>query len=254
VLSGAGMKRLMPLLALSVTACGPETLNRDLREIPGLRLVVSVGDPTGNLDSPYAKQEFVELWYDRAPNSDAPCYRIPASSRLTVNGATIPLQVRGEPSLSFDGVTGCARPWFAGAERPMGEARVEYLLTDRHSRMRAVFQELHVARRVYRVNGQEQATLRGGETVDIEWLPATDQLDPDVGVQLREEGSSGDAEVIRTVQVEGNHIRFTLPPLKAGPYKLSVFGSGNVGVDACEGFSSCEASFSKASTVSVLVE
>lgn len=246
------MKTLLPLIAVAATATacgGPEVLHRDLRNIPGLKLGVMVRDPA----SIYPQTEYVWLNYDRA-SSESPCYRVPSETRLTVNGADVPLTVRGDASLSFDGVSGCEKPWFSGGSSPLGEARVEYLLTDDHSRLRAVFQNLHVKRSL-RVNGQEQATLRAGQTVDVEWLPATDQLLEAKDVSVARADSSGYGTRIEAArQEDGNHIRFTLPTMTAGQYRLRVYASARAGVEACEGFTSCDANLDEVSYVDVTVE
>lgn len=254
MLSGTGMKTLLPLIAVAATATacgGPDVRTQDLRSIPGLKLRVSIQDPTDN--SPRSQTEFVELGYDRA-TAESPCYRVPAATRLTVNGTTVSMRSRGDASLSFDGASGCERPWFAGAPSPMGEARVEYLLSDGDSRLRAVFQSLHVKRSI-RVNGQEQATLHAGETVDVEWLPGTDQFTDAPGIDLSQvESGNNTVNPIKTYQLEGNHLRFTLPPMAAGQYRLRVGAEGKAGVEACEGFTSCDATFIEAPFVNVTVE
>lgn len=244
------MKKLLPLLALAATACGgPEVISRDLRRIPGLKLSVSIQNP----ESLGPHTEFVELRYDRV-TSESPCYRVPSATRLTVNGVAVPMRARGDSSLSFDGAFGCEEPRFSGAPSPLGEARVEYLLTDGRTRMRAVFQDLHVKRSI-RVNGQEQATLHAGETVDVQWLPGTDQFTDALRIGLTRVGSNNDDYEIETFQVEeGNHIRFTLPPMNAGQYRLHVYGEGKAGVEACEGFTSCDATFIESHSVNVTVE
>lgn len=252
VLSGAGMKTLLPLIAVAATATacgGPDVLNRDLRHIPGLKLGVTVQNP----DSISAPTEYVRLDYDRS-TSESPCYRVPSDTRLTVNGVDVPLTVRGDSKLSFDGAFGCDNPWFSGTPSPLGEARVEYLLTDGQSRMRAVFQNLHV-RRSIRVNGQEQATLHAGEAVDVEWLPGTDQITKTQDVSLVRADSNGSGTRIEAARVEeGNHVRFTLPEMTAGSYRLRVSGTARVGVEACEGLTSCDATLDKAVYVDVTVE
>ncbi|MFL5354829.1 hypothetical protein [Archangium sp.] len=248
------MKTLLPLIAIAATATacgGPEVLNRDLRHIPGLKLGVTVQDPA-SISPP---TEYVRLDYDRS-TSDSPCYRVPSDTRLTVNGVDVPLTVRGDASLSFDGVSGCEKPWFSGVPSPLEEARVEYLLTDGDSRLRAVFQNLHVKRSI-RMNGQEQAALHAGEAVevDVEWLPGTDQLLEARYIDLARVGSNAGVYRIETSrEVEGNHVRFTLPAMSAGQYRLSVYGTARAGVEACEGFTSCDATFSESSFVDVTVE
>jgi hypothetical protein len=54
--------------------------------------------------------------------------------------------------------------------------------------------------------------------------------------------------------VEGNHVRFTLPALQAGGYVLSLYGMGAVGVETCEGFSSCRAGFGERVEVPIVIE
>ncbi|MCY1083322.1 hypothetical protein [Archangium lansingense] len=243
-------KKLLPLFAVAVTACGgPEVRHRDLGDISGLRMSVNVADP--RYES--SQDESIQLTYDRGgPDPDSPCYRLPANTRLTVNGVTVPMQSRGDSSLSFDGVFGCEEPWFSGAKPPMEAERVEYLLTDGRSRKRAVFQNLHVLRSLSGLNGQEQVTLRVGQAVDLEWLPATDQLE-EVDLSLWDAQKERLIE-IETYQRDGNRIHFTLPAVEVSHYTLNVIGRGQAGVEACEGFSECKADLVRNIKVSVIVE
>lgn len=239
---GAPMKKLVLLCAFAFTACGPVLLDRDLHEIPSLKLFVP---------SAYAFLDYEEavLQFDWDRGGD--CYRIPARTRLTINDDATTLEQRGNTHLSFDGAYSCDYPTFRSTPRPANEPRTEFILGDGHSRMRAVFQELRAPRR-FRVNGQEQATLHGGDAVDVEWLPVTDELEK-VDVHVDVEGSTA-SDWIETPQVEGNHVRFTLPTMKAGRYVLNLYGQGTVGVETCEGFSSCRAGFSKRVEVPFVVE
>lgn len=232
------MKKRMMLLALAVTACGREPLHRELRDIPGLRLFV----PS---TYSFSEEQRAVLHFDWSMGGD--CYRVPSDTRLTINGEATSVWSRGDTHLSFDGAFSCEYPSFEGTLRPVDEQRTEFLLTEGRTRMRAVFQELRAPRRI-RVNGQEQATLRSGATIDIEWLPATDLLETvDVDVE-------GDSNPMEAPQVEGNHIRVTLPALRAGNYVLRLNGRGSAGVEACEGFKSCHADFSEWLEVPVVIE
>ncbi|QRN99880.1 hypothetical protein JRI60_13035 [Archangium violaceum] len=243
------MKKLVPLFAILTTACGPATLDRDLKDIPGPTLYTQVSSV-----SDHDSFSFGFDW-DR----DSPCYRIPEDTRFTVNGDTFSLEERGESVLSFDGAFYCRKPSFKGPLRPASEARTEIVLSDGHSSKRAVFQELRAERRI-RVNGQEQATVHAGAVIDIEWLPATDRLSKvDVSLEVAGPGqASGSREDLQVegnpTQVEGNHIRYTLPQMRPGRYVVSVYGQGSAGVEACEGFISCTAELWKRVEVTVVVE
>jgi hypothetical protein len=239
------MKRLMPLLTLAVTACGPVALDRDLRDIPGL--VLFAPDTYS-----FSDHETVALNFDWERGGD--CYRISDDTRLTVNGEAYALERRGDTHLSFDGASSCEFPAFRGALRPADEPRTEYILSDDRSRLRAVFQNLRATRSL-RVNGQEKATLRMGSEVDIEWLPATDRLSKaDVSMAYADPGARFSNGSPPIPQVEGNHVRFTLPEMSPGRYVFSVLGSASAGVEACEGFKACTATMSERLEVEVVVE
>ncbi|WNG52014.1 hypothetical protein F0U60_53835 [Archangium minus] len=231
------MKKLMPLLALAVTACGREPLHRELRDIPNLRLYVPQT----------STEETAVLHFDWSMGGD--CYRVPADTRLTINGEATEVWSRGDTHLSFDGAFSCEYPSFDGTLRPVDEPRTEFLLTEGRTKMRAVFQALRAPRRI-RVNGQEQATLRSGAMFDIEWLPATDRLSQ-VDVDVK---GGTDSQQVEAFLMDGNHVRITLPALKAGSYVLRVYGKGGAGVEACEGFSSCLAEFYEWIEVPIVIE
>jgi hypothetical protein len=89
--------------------------------------------------------------------------------------------------------------------------------------------------------------LRSGDEVELEWQPASDVLTPRA-VKLRGAGffvdlantSSG------TLRVDGNRLRFRVPPLAAnvkGAAELEVLGeslrAANPQVTRCEGFAEC---------------
>jgi hypothetical protein len=234
------MKKLMPLLAIAVSACDSSLLDRELRDIPNLAL---------SLPATYSDEEEAVLLYDWSKGGD--CYRIPAETRLTRNERATTLESRGDAHPRFDEAIYCEFPSFRGTVSPADEPRTEFILSDSHSSMRAVFQELRAPRR-FRVNGQEQATVHAWDAIDIEWLPATDQLET---VYVSVEAEAGPySQTVETFQVQGNHVRFTLPALQAGRYVLSLYGEGTAGVEACEGFSSCRAEFGQRVTVPFLVE
>ncbi len=123
---------------------------------------------------------------------------------------------------------------------------MEVRISDGETLLRAVYLNF-LAKRSVRVNGQANPILRAGESVDIEWFPATDRLKTaDISVRNEKPGSqppwptattSGNGNGV----VEGNHIRFTLAALPAGDYTLFVSGKVEVDVEACEGASQCEA-------------
>ncbi|MFE8602529.1 hypothetical protein [Archangium violaceum] len=237
------MKKLMPLLTLAVAACGPAPIDANLKDLPSPELWA--GGTTSTK---------IGYSWERGGS----CYRIPAETRLTVNGEAMPLELRGDHHLSFDGASSCEWPSFAGTQRPADEPRTEYIVSDGRSRMRAVFLNLGAERRI-RVNGQEQVTLRAGSEVDIEWLPATDQLaETDVSLEFESSGAQfTSAQFMKStssVRLEGNHIRFTVPLVQKGQYILSVYGRGNIGVEVCEGFSACIATMYDRINVPVVVE
>ncbi|WP_375769918.1 hypothetical protein NR798_03245 [Archangium gephyra] len=236
------MNKLMPLFAVAVTACGPALHDEELRDIPGLGLYVPFSY------SRTADTMSVALSYDWERGGD--CYRIPADTRLTLNGEAATLDRRGDARLGFDGASSCEYPAFKGAPRPADEPRTEVVLSDGRSSMRAVFQSLHAPRR-FRVNGQEQPMLHSGEAIDIEWLPATDQLEM-VDMSLLEDGTA--FVWIHNPDIEVNHVRFKLPGLNAGSYVLRVTSRGTTGVEACEGFSSCHAGFEEQIEVPFVIE
>ena len=96
------MNKLMPLLAVAVTACGPALHDNELREIPGLGLYVPYSY------SRTADTMSVALSYDWSRGGD--CYRIPADTRLTLNGEAATLDRRGDARLGFDGASSCEYP------------------------------------------------------------------------------------------------------------------------------------------------
>ncbi|WP_257460685.1 peptidase associated/transthyretin-like domain-containing protein [Archangium lipolyticum] len=236
------MKKLVPLFALFTSACGPATLDRELKDIPGPTILTRISSFSDQTDF------YFGFDWDR----DSPCYRIPEDTRLTANGDSYVLEARGESSLSFDGVSSCKKASFRGPVRPASETRTELVLTDGHSSKRVVFQSLHAERRI-QVKGQEQAPLRVGEVVELEWLPATDRLTR-ADAHLEVEGSGQSVSSLEDLQVEGSHLRFTLPQVRPGRYVVSVYGQGNAGVEACDGFIACDALVSERVEVTVVVE
>jgi hypothetical protein len=229
------MKKLVPLLALAVTACKPATLDRDLKDIPGL---------TFHALYEGASDESVLLKYDSPAGS--PCYRIPAETTLTVNGEAFTLEKRGELYETASGFFGCDFPRFKGPERPAEEPLTEYVLSDGSSSLRAAFKQLHAARSFrVKVNGNEQTSLRNGSAVDIEWLPVSDVLE-NAQVAFRLDGTPAGEEDTYTIQglrLDANHIRFVLDVRTTGDFTLRVTTRGQAGVEACEGFTSCRADF-----------
>lgn len=242
------MKKLVPLLALAVTACKPATLDRDLKDIPGLAFH-ALYEGSG--------EESVLLKYDNSAN--APCYRIPAETSLTINGETaFTLENRGDLYETNSGYFGCDFPRFKGPPRPAEEPVTEYVLSDGKSSLRAAFKQLHAARSFrIRVNGTERTTsLRNGSSVDIEWSPVSDTLEG-AQVAFRLAGTAEGEEDTYTVQgirLDANHIRFILDARRTGDYTLRVTTRGQAGVEACEGFSSCRADFVKELRVPMTIE
>jgi hypothetical protein len=240
------MKKFVPLLALSVTACAPATLDRDLKDIPGLVLHA----PYGSRNTGY---ESAVLRYDS--DTGSPCYRIPAETQLTVNGDAFTLEKRGGTREGADGSFSCDYPRFKGPLRPAGEPLTEYVLTDGSSSLRAAFKQLHAARSFrVKVNGTEQTSLRNGSTVDIEWLPVSDRLE---GAEVSFEMDGGESAYTYTVAVtslDANHIRFVLGSMRTGNFTLHVIGRGQAGVEACEGFTTCEADFIEEMQLPIAIE
>ncbi|HEX5753176.1 MAG TPA: hypothetical protein VFZ09_43650 [Archangium sp.] len=235
------MKKLMPLFALAATACGHQVLERELKDLPSLRLSVTpVAIPSKNMWS--------VLNYTWSFGED--CFRIPAATRLTINGEAATVENLGTTHLGIDGSYRCKNPTFESPPRPADEPRTEFALSDGSSNLRAVFLGLR-APRYSLVNGQEQATVRSGAEIDIQWFPATDLLEK-VDVFVMKDGAS--THWIQNPQVQGNHIRLTLPALESGNYVLRVNSKGSAGVEACEGFNSCHAGFDERSLVPVVVE
>ncbi|AKJ06397.1 hypothetical protein ATI61_105616 [Archangium gephyra] len=229
------MKKLVPLLALAVTACKPATLDRDLKDIPGLAFhALHEG----------ASDESVLLKYDSTAGSS--CYRIPAETTLTVNGEAFTLDKRGALYETSSGYFGCDFPRFKGPARPAGEPLTEYVLSDGASTLRAAFKELHATRSFrVKVNGKEQTSLRNGSSVDIEWLPVSDVLES-AQVAFRLAGTPEGEEDTYTIQglrLDANHIRFVLDVRTIGDFTLRVTTRGQAGLEACEGFTSCRADF-----------
>jgi hypothetical protein len=235
------MKKLMPLLALAATACGHQTIDRELKDIPNLEISVTpVAIPSRNMSS--------LLYFEWSFGED--CFRIPEDSQLTINGEAATMESRGTWGLGSDGAYRCKYPTFMSPARAVDEPRTEFILSDGSSNLRAVFLALR-APRSSRVNGQEQATVRGGVEIDIEWQPATDQFDK-VDVFVMKDGMS--THWLQNPRVEGNHIRVTLPALEAGNYAVRVNGKGTAGVEACEGFSTCRAGFDERIVMPIVVE
>ena len=231
------MKKLAPLLAFAVTACGPATIDRELKDIPELSLLA----PYGSRNTGY---ETALLQFES--DSDTSCYRIPADTRLTVNGEPFTLENRGGASENAEGLSSCDLPRFKGPPRPAGEPLTEYVLSDGKSSLRAAFKELHAERSFrVKVSGTEQTSLRNGSTVDIEWLPVSDRLE---GAEVTFEMPASAEQGAYTLTVSGarldaNHIRFTLGSARLGNFTMRVIGRGQAGVEACEGFTSCQADF-----------
>ncbi|MGZ3458454.1 MAG: hypothetical protein ACXU86_08095 [Archangium sp.] len=241
------MRKLVPLLALTVTACAPDTVDRGLKDIPGLAIAV----PFGSTNSGY---ESAQLEFDGG-DSGSPCYRIPADTQLTANGDAFTLEMRGGTLKGNDGEYSCETPSFKGPLRPADEPRTEYVLSDGQSSPRAVFRNLRAPRSFrVKVNGQEQTTLLRGSTVDIEWLPTTDTLE-DVVVTLTQEGDEDAYSFSPDNQnVDANHIHFLLLSPLTGNFTLTVIGRGHAGVEACDGFTVCNAEFIGKAQVPIVIE
>ncbi|HEX5745037.1 MAG TPA: hypothetical protein VFZ09_02275 [Archangium sp.] len=229
------MKKLVPLLALAFTACKPATLDRDLKDIPGLTfhaLYDGAGDET------------VLLQYDSPAGSS--CYRIPTDTTLTVNGEVFTLEKRGESYDTPSGFFDCEFPRFKGPASPTEESLTDYVLTDGKSTLRAAFKQLHATRSMrVKVNGTEQTSLRNGSAVDIEWLPVSDVLES-AQVAFRLDGTpegEEDTYTMQGVRLDANHIRFILDVRKTGDFTLRVTARGQAGLESCEGFTKCEADF-----------
>lgn len=226
------MNKLLPLLTLATVGatggCGPALIDANLNEHPHPVLRVELESEVGGEMVLIAPEQY---------DISGPCHRVPADTRLTVNGTQLALESRGDNAWATAGYHTCLMPQFKGPRRPAEETRSEFIVSDGQTQWRAVFQELRAVRR-FRVNGQEQASLRGGQEVDLEWFPATDRLDAPT-VTLRAEGSSTDTYYFPAM--DGGHLRFTLGALPPGRYVLSVTGTARVGVEACEGFTACEA-------------
>jgi hypothetical protein len=243
------MKNLMPLLALAATAtaCKPATLDRELKDIPGLTFHALYEGEDG---------QTVLLQYDNSANS--PCYRIPSETTLTVNGNGFILQKRGDLYETSSGYYSCDFPRFKGPPGPAEEPLTEYVLWDGKTTMRASFKQLH-ATRSFRIkaNGTEQTTsLRNGSAVDIEWFPVSDVLEG-AQVAFRKVGTPEGEEDTYTVQgirLDANHIRFILDSRQTGDFTLRVTTLGQAGVETCEGFASCEADFVKELRVPMAIE
>ncbi|WP_375766220.1 hypothetical protein NR798_31580 [Archangium gephyra] len=238
------MNKLLPLLTLATTVgCGPSVIDVSLKELPSpvlrVELETELGDEMVVIDP---EQEDI----------NGSCHRVPDDTRLTVNGTQFKRESRGDNVRVTQGYHTCIMPWFTGPRRPVDETRSEFIVSDGETQMRAVFQSLRAVRR-FQVNGQEQATLRGGQDVDLEWFPATDRLETPT-VTLRAEGSTNDNYYFP--QVEGAHMRFTLGALPPGRYVLSLTeGTAHVGVESCEGFTACEAPlFLNGISASVVIE
>jgi hypothetical protein len=226
------MNKLLPLLTLATvgatTGCGPALIDVSLSELPQPVLRVELESEMGG------EMVLIDPEQDDITGS---CHRVPAGTRLTVNGTQLALESRGDNAWATAGYHTCRMPQFKGPRRPADETRSEFILSDGQTQLRAVFQELRAVRR-FQVNGQEQASLRGGQEVDLAWFPATDRLESPT-VTLRAEGSSTDNYYFP--QMASGHLRFTLGALPPGRYVLNVTGTAHVGVEACEGFTACEA-------------
>jgi hypothetical protein len=222
------MNKLLPLLTLATVGCGPALIDVSLNELPNPVFSVQLESEVGG------EVVVIDPEQDDITGS---CHRVPEATRLTVNGTQLERESRGDNAWATAGYHTCRMPFFKGPRRPADETRSEFILSDGDTQMRAVFQELRAVRH-FRVNGQEQASLRVGQEVDLEWFPATDRLESPT-VTLRIEGGSDDKYYFP--RMDGGHLRFTLDALPPGRYVLSLSGIAHAGVEACEGFTACEA-------------
>lgn len=234
VQSGRGMNKLLPLLALTAAGCGGANLpivDVSLSELPNPSFYAELETEAGG--------EFT--WVQ--PEQDAyqgPCHRLPGQTRLSANGREFKME---SPGGSFPGTlqwryATCRPPQFTSGTLP-DEPRTEFILSDGQSQRRAVFQDLRAARH-FRVNGQEQGTARSGQELDIEWFPVTDQIEG-VYFELRAEGSTELVRMANYGRVQGHHVFLTFVPTAPGRYVLTASGTVMVGVEVCEGFSTCNA-------------
>lgn len=243
------MHKLLPLLALTATGCGG-----------GLPVVdVSLGDlPNPSFHAEVETEAGGEFTYLQ-PEQDGfqgPCHRLPSTTRLTANGQALAMESPGGTTLEdvIHPHAACRVPVFKAPTLP-DAPRTEFIVSDGKTQRRAVFLGLRAVRS-FRVNGQTQGTARSGQELDLEWSPATDVLDS-MELLLRAEGSA-EAIQMKSYRREGHHLYVTFAPVAAGRYVLTASGRVNAGVEACEGFSTCEAPSllynSRAVTVPVLFE
>jgi hypothetical protein len=225
-------RQLLPLLLLTAAGCGPslDVVEVALSDLPNPSLQVELEPAEGG--------EFVASPLEQ-DNFNGPCHRLSSKTRMTANGRALTVGNLGDYGTETfpRSYASCITPHFKGPTLP-DEPRTEFILSDGQSQRRAVFQQLRTPRH-FRVNGQEQPTVRSGQELDIEWFPATDDI-LGVEVYLKQEGGTGYVQT-DTYRTQGNHIHVKFSPTPAGRYVLTAMGTAKVGVEACEGFSTCEA-------------
>ncbi|WNG18084.1 hypothetical protein [Cystobacter fuscus] len=228
-----GMTKCLPVLVVTLLGCQaePELVEVAVSDLPqpALRITRELHDD----------DESASIWFIQ-DSTLGPCHRVPAATRLTANGRDFVMKSPGGTS-STTTSTGirwsCTVPWFMGAPLP-DEPRTEFILSDGRGSRRAVFQSLR-APRSFRIKSPEHATARPGQELELEWSPATDQIDG-VGFSLRQE----DGTILsyqQTRRSEGNRLFITFNPTAAGHYRVTATGFAHAGEESCEDFRGCEA-------------
>ncbi|HEX8698182.1 MAG TPA: hypothetical protein VF815_05055 [Myxococcaceae bacterium] len=135
----------------------------------------------------------------------------------------------------------------------LGEALTRIRITEGDTTLHAEAQDLCAPRRIS-VRSPADGVLRQGDTVVLEWQPANDALHvKDIAVQFTngagfKEGYSLVSTTLNSLQLEGNLLRFVMPPLPTafeGPAELMFTGSSTVPrmfipqATRCEGFVEC---------------
>ncbi|MFP2906032.1 hypothetical protein ACLESD_13425 [Pyxidicoccus sp. 3LFB2] len=231
----------LPLLA----ACG-EKEPAKLADLKGLRLEVNV--------NPFDKSYVQRFVYLELGHDGTRCVTLSDEVKAFVNDVEVPLVLPG----GVDEDTGnCHLILFALESEQdalpfptFDEGLNRIRITDGETHLQADFANLCTPRS-YALRTPADGVLRPGDDVDIEWLPATDELVVDA-VEVSASGRFVQLHAAKgELRTEGNHVRLQWPQLPShwnGPATLSLKGATETTNDPfrnppqrCEGFTSCQA-------------
>jgi hypothetical protein len=160
------------------------------------------------------------------PNEEF-CPQLLPDARATVDGQPLVLEERGQAvNVQFSDI--CRIPMFrrTGPWKPQQDAVSTLEVTDGTRTLTMKVKGLGIHRTARIVEPASQL-LTVGEEVIIEWLPATDVLDPsEVLVSLWSIPTQGkDVANLRgdALRIEGNRIHFTMPEFPKGKLSMEVF-------------------------------